>query len=181
VHASVHAELGRIVFAQLEPDEDVYRSIVQLVQREQMQTGLIMTITGALHTTKLSMPREPEGTDVPPGVFEMKGTAEASGHGYFGMTKETWISPLSQIEHLAGEPFLHVHMAVGIGGQAYVGHLIEGCRVRSLHKSSHFLVVIAETKGVDLYFRNSGEVTDAYPQGLPYYELGSTGGSHGSA
>lgn len=167
----VSTTLGRVVFAQLEPDEDVYRAIVQLVEQEQMEAGVILTITGALHTTRLSMPRGAESVAAAPGIFELEGTAEVSGHGYFGRTKETWVSPASGIEHLAGEPFLHVHLAASIAGQAYLGHLIDGCRVRSLHKSSHFLVVVAETEGVGLYFRNSGEVTDAYPQGLPYYEL----------
>jgi predicted DNA-binding protein with PD1-like motif len=171
MQTSASGKLGRTVFAQLEPDEDVYRAIVQLIQQEEMQAGLILTITGALRYTKLSMPLKMESVEGPPGTFEIEGTAEVSGQGYFGLTKETWISPTSQIEHRAGEPFLHVHMSVGIAGQAYVGHLIEGCRVRSLHRSSHFIVVIAEAEGVGLYFRNSGEVIEGYPQGLPYYEL----------
>lgn len=171
MHTTVGSKIGRVAFAQLEPDEDVYKAIVQLIQQEEMQAGLILTITGGLRYTRLSMPRKAESVELPPGVFEMEGSCEASGQGYFGMTKETWISPSSKIEHRAGEPFMHVHMSVSVAGQAYVGHLIEGCRVRSIHPKSHFIIVIAEAEGVGLYFRNSGEVREGYPQGLPYYEL----------
>jgi predicted DNA-binding protein with PD1-like motif len=169
---SVRAGIGRSVFAQLEPDEDVYRAIVQLIQQEEMRAGLILTITGALRYTRLSMPLGVEDVSAPPSVFEMEGTAEVSGQGYFGMTKEAWSSETSQIRHLAAEPFLHVHMSAGIAGRSYVGHLIDGCKVRSLHPKSHFVVVIAEAPEIELSFRNSGEAIDGYPEGVPYYDLG---------
>jgi predicted DNA-binding protein with PD1-like motif len=168
----LQARLGRIYFAQLSPGEDLYTAIKGIAVSENIHTGVILSITGALAKTKLSTPRKPEGISTPPGVIEFEGTAEATGTGYFGMTEETWESPASSISHIAGEPFLHVHLTVSVGGETHMGHLVEGCEVRSLHAKSHFALVLAETEGVDLRFRNAlDEATDAYPQGLPYYEL----------
>ena len=167
----VTGNLGRVVYAQLSPSEDVYKAIVELAQREKINNGLILTITGGLEHVRLSMPGKGESNDMPPGIFESEGPAEASGQGYLGRTESTWISQTSQIAHHAGEPFMHVHMGVSIGGVAYVGHLIEGCRVRSLHPKTHFIIVLGEITGVDLSFHNSGQTTEHYPNGLPFYEL----------
>ncbi|MHB8393794.1 MAG: PCC domain-containing protein [Candidatus Dormibacteria bacterium] len=167
----VTGKLERVVYAQLSPQEDVYRAIVELAAQERINNGLVLTITGGLEYIRLSMPGKGESNDMPPGIFESEGPAEATGQGYLGRTASTWISPRSQIAHHEGEAFMHVHMGVSIGGVAYVGHLIEGCKVRSLHPKSHFIVVLGEVKGVDLSFHNSGVVTENYPQGLPFYEL----------
>jgi predicted DNA-binding protein with PD1-like motif len=167
----VNARLGRIVFAQFEPDEDVYRGIVNLIVREKLKTGIILTITGGLHKVRLSVPTKKEATENSPGFMELEGTTEAQGNGYFGWTKETWFNERSQIRHNAGEPFLQCHMTVSNGGKTYMGHLIDGCKVRSLHPRSHFVAILGEAEGVELSFRASEETTEQYPHGIPYYDL----------
>jgi predicted DNA-binding protein with PD1-like motif len=171
--------MGRIVFAQFEPDEDIYRGLVNLIEKEKLKTGIILTITGGLHKVRLSAPTKPEATSSSPGFIELEGSTEAQGNGYFGWTKETWFNDRSQIRHNAGEPFLHCHMTVSNAGKTYMGHLIDGCKVRSLHPRSHFVAVICEAEGVELSFRCSEETTEQYPHGLPYYELQPEGAARG--
>jgi len=56
-------------------------------------------------------------------------------------------------------------------GKTYMGHLIKGCIVRSLHQKSHFTIVLARMEGVLLNFRVSRETTDRYPNGIPIHDL----------
>jgi hypothetical protein len=170
VQTSVVAKLGKIVYGQLGPGADVYRGIMELAAAEGIETGLILNITGGLTHTRLSGPTAAGDVFAPPGFVELEGLAEATGTGYIGRTEDTWTSEVSQIAHHEGEPFLHCHMVVNVAGETHCGHLIEGCKVRSLHPKSHFVVVLAEAHGVDLSFHR-GEPEGNYPNGLPYYEL----------
>jgi len=170
----VSATIGRVIYAHFEPDEDVYRGLVEVIQRERLHTGVILSITGAVRIGRLSLPRRPEATHESPGFVEFEGLSEVQGNGYFGYTQETWLNERSQIRHDAGEPFLHCHMSVSCGGETFMGHLIEGCKVRSLHPHSHFVAVLAETHGAQLTFHCSEEKTEQYPYGLPYYQLVDT-------
>jgi hypothetical protein len=52
-----------------------------------------------------------------------------------------------------------------------MGHLIEGCIVRSLHEQSHFTITLAKTEGATLNFSVSATVTEKYPTGIPIHEL----------
>jgi hypothetical protein len=52
-----------------------------------------------------------------------------------------------------------------------MGHLIEGCIVRSLHKQSHFTITLAKTEGATLNFNVTKTVTAKYPTGIPIHEL----------
>ncbi len=175
----VNAKMGRIVFAQFGPDEDVYRGLVDLIVREKLKTGIILTVTGGLNKVRLSMPRRPDAPAASPGFIELEGGTEAQGNGYFGWTKETWFNDLSQIRHNAGEPFLHCHMTVSNGGQTYMGHLIDGCKVRSLLPQSHFIAIVCEAEGVELTFHCSEETNEQYPNGMPYYKLIEAGPAAG--
>lgn len=165
-------KLGKTVYAQLRPGADLYRGIVAVVQQQDMKTGLILNITGTLTQTRLSGPGAQTRIDESPGYFELDGLAEVTGTGYFGRTVDTWKSKPSQVEHLKGDPFLHVHLVVNVRGETHCGHLIDGCKVRSLHEKSHFVVVLAEAEGVDLSLHREKESgLRSYPNGLPYYQL----------
>jgi predicted DNA-binding protein with PD1-like motif len=178
VNTVLSAQLGRLVWLHLDKDADVYASIVDAIKREQLRTGLILTVTGGLAQVRLSMPTKPSDSNADaPGVRTFPGPAEAQGSGYFGWTRNTYDNPTSGILHPAGDPFLHCHLAASSGGETHLGHLIEGCRVRSLHEKSHFVIILAEAVGVDLSFCCSDERTPAYPNGLPYYDLAATAGA----
>ena len=168
----VSGSLGRLYFAHLEPDEDLYEAIANVAKKYAIESGVILSVTGALSMTRLSTPTSVSDVRSPPGIIEKEGKSEVSGSGYFGMTKESWSSEVSGIDYRAGEPFIHVHLTASVGGTVYSGHLIEGCTVRSLHPSSHFVVVMAEVHGISLTY-HAGDVLPGYPNGVPYYRLTS--------
>jgi predicted DNA-binding protein with PD1-like motif len=171
MHSVVSAQLGRIVYAHLEPEEDVLLAIEEVIEREQLGTGIILAITGAVSRARLSLPVQKEAVSSSPGFIEFEGLSEVQGGGYFGRNVDSWSNDTSQITFVAGRPHIHCHMAVATAGTTYVGHLIEGCKVRSVYPQSHFVVVLAEAVGVDLTLHCSEETTEAYPKGIPYYTL----------
>jgi len=166
-----HARLGRVIYAQLSPGEDLYEAIKEVVRREKIKTGLVLSITGGLSKVRMSMPVKQESVESTPGLIELSGTAEASGHGLIGQTMDSWASPSSGIFNQAGEPYVHVHLTVTVAGKTYCGHLIEGCVVRSLVEKSHFTIALAEVEGAVLNFCVNRTTTAAYPSGIPYHEL----------
>jgi predicted DNA-binding protein with PD1-like motif len=171
MHSVVPANVGKVVFAHLEPQEDVLLGLIDVIEREQLQSGLIMTITGAVSEGRLSLPLRPEGVNESPGFVEFTGLSEVQGSGYFGWNADDWRNDKSQIRFDKGRPHIHCHMSVSNAGTSYVGHLIEGCKVRSVHPISHFVAVLAETPGVDLTLHCSEETTEQYPYGIPYYNV----------
>jgi predicted DNA-binding protein with PD1-like motif len=171
MHNVVAAQIGKVVFAHLEPNEDVLLALIEIIEREQLQTGLILTITGAVSKGRLSLPVRAEAVEDSPGFIEFEGLSEVQGSGYFGWNADNWHNDKSQIRFEKGRPHIHCHMAVSNAGKTYVGHLLEGCTVRSVHPRSHFAMVLAETPGVDLTLHCSEERTEQYPYGIPYYNL----------
>ena len=89
------------------------------------------------------MPVRPTAADSPPGVREWKDAImECSGVGIIGQTLETFDGGDSGVVHRAGEPYLHIHVTITVGGGTFMGHLIEGCIVRSLTRQSHFTIAL---------------------------------------
>jgi predicted DNA-binding protein with PD1-like motif len=174
VPLEVVGRLGRVAFTRLEPGADLYQEIVNTVKRNEMRTAVVLSLTGALEHTRLSMPVSAEGLDRLPRIFERAGTAEVHGTGVVGVSYDEWEAPAAGVHYPAGDPYLHVHVSVGIGGDSYCGHLIEGCRVRSMHSVSHFTMAIAEVEGVELGMRVEREGAPAdYTGGMGYHVLTS--------
>lgn len=168
--------IGRVGYLHLEPNEDVLHGINDGIETLGMSAGVVLAVTGALSVTRLSKAVDVEAkVEDPPGFVQMAGTAEVDGCGYFGRTQDSWSSDISQIRYEAGRPFVHVHMTAALADRTVGGHLIDGCRVRSVHPSSHFIVVIAEVNGVDLIYRRGDEELAGYPHGSPYYQLREIG------
>lgn len=172
VDVIAHAKTTDIIYAQLSQDGDLYNEIMEICRRENIKTGYVLNIVGGLKKARLSMPVQATDTNSQPGVMEFDGLMEAVGVGTIGQTLETYDSEgKSGIIYRKGEPNLHIHLTITVGGKTYMGHLIEGCIVRSLHKKSHFTIVIAKTEGALLNFTVSKETTAAYPKGLPIHDL----------
>src|ERR1700761_1103354 len=95
------AQLGEILYLHLDPDEDLYGAIEQAVKDRGWRSGLVLTITGALSRTELSLPVASGPVTDPPGHIQLDGTAEVTGTGYFGTTEESWSSPTSMIDYRA--------------------------------------------------------------------------------
>ncbi len=169
------SQLKEVYWAQLDPDGDVYDEIMQICTREKIESGLVLNIVGGLRKARLSMPVNATDVEAPPGVLELTGMMECSGFGTIGKNIDTYDSEgTSGIVYLAGTPNLHIHMTVTHAGKTYMGHLIRGCQVRSLHPKSHFTIMLARTEGAVLNFRVSKERTEKYPKGIPIHDLQPT-------
>jgi predicted DNA-binding protein with PD1-like motif len=166
------AQMGEVIWAQLDKDADLYEEILEICRRENIRSGIVLNIVGGLRKARLSMPISTTDAEAQPGVLELEGMMEAQGIGVIGHTVDTYDSSAkSGIVYRAGEPNLHVHMTITHAGKSYMGHLIEGCIVRSVHPRSHFTIVLAKTPGALLNFRVSEETTPAYPDGIPVHDL----------
>ena len=166
------SSLKEVIWAQLDPEGDVYDEIMEICRRENIVSGLVLNIVGGLRKARLSMPVSATDFEAPPGVFELTGMMECAGFGTIGRTVDTYDSEgTSGIVYEAGTPNLHIHMTVTHAGKSYMGHLIKGCQVRSLHKKSHFTIMLARTEGAILDFKVSKERTEKYPKGIPIHDL----------
>ncbi len=145
---------------------------MEICRRENIVSGLVLNIVGGLRKARLSMPINATDFEAQPGVLELTGMMECAGFGTIGRTIDTYDSEgTSGIVYKAGTPNLHIHMTVTHAGKSYMGHLIQGCQVRSLHKKSHFTIMLARTEGAVLDFRVSKERTEKYPKGIPIHDL----------
>ena len=166
------ARMGEVIWAQLAPDGDIYEEIMEICRRENIRSGVVLNIVGGLRRARLSMPISETNSEAPPGVLELEGMMEAQGIGTIGQTVDTYDSEgTSGILYEAGTPNLHIHLTVTHAGKTYMGHLIKGCIVRSLHPKSHFTIVLAKTEGALLNFKVSEERTEKYPKGIPIHDL----------
>jgi predicted DNA-binding protein with PD1-like motif len=161
--AELAGQFGRVIFTRLEPGADPYLEIVETCKRQRIRTGVILSMTGGFDRTRLSMPYPPPGLpEDTPRIVEREGVVEVQGTGVIGHTYDDWEARNAGAHWRAGDPYVHLHVAVswlvpeGAPGNTMVGHLIEGCRVFSLHPLSHFTMVIAEVTGVELGLRLDG-------------------------
>lgn len=166
------AKMGEVIWAQLDKDADLYDEIMEICRRENIRSGVVLNIVGGLRKARISMPIAATGADSLPGILELEGMMEAQGVGTIGVTVDTYDSEsTSGIVYKAGTPNLHIHMTVTHEGKSYMGHLINGCIVRSLHPKSHFTIVLAKTEGALLNFKVSKETTEKYVNGIPIHDL----------
>jgi len=172
VDVIAHAKVTDVIYAQLSHDGDLYNEVMEIARRENIKTGYVLNIVGGLKKARLSMPVAATTNESQPGVLELEGMMECSGLGTIGQTVGTFdAAGKSGIVYRAGEPNLHIHLTVTHAGKTYMGHLIEGCLVRSLHQKSHFTIVLAKTEGALLNFTVSKETTPKYPNGIPIHDL----------
>jgi predicted DNA-binding protein with PD1-like motif len=166
------AKLSEVIWAQLDADGDLYDEIMEIARRERIESGVVLSIVGGLRKARLSMPVKETDPEAPPGVLELSGMMECSGFGTIGRTIDTYDSEAtSGIYYEAGTPNLHIHVTVTQAGKTYMGHLIKGCQIRSVHPKSHFTIVLARTEGAVLNVRVSRETTAKYPKGIPIHDL----------
>ena len=166
------ATMKEVIWAQLDADGDLYEEIMEICRRENIETGVVLNIVGGLRKARLSLPVNATDFEAPPGVIELEGMMECSGVGIIGRTVDTYDSEkVTGIYYEKDTPNLHIHLTVTHAGRTYMGHLIKGCVVRSLHEKSHFTIVLARTEGALFNFGVSKEVTQTYPRGIPVHEL----------
>lgn len=169
----VTGKVSDVYIVQLNQGADLYESIHEAAIKYGIRTGLVLNIVGGLQKARLSSPLKP-GADVnaQPGTFEVEGTMESSGFGFIGYNYDTFdASEASGIVDKAGEPNIHVHLTVSQGESVHMGHLIDGCIVRSLTERSHFTIMLAKIEGAELTMRLSEETFENYPDGVPCHHL----------
>jgi len=172
VDVVARAKIVDVIYAQLSRDEDLHDAILEICRREKIETGVVLNIVGGLKKARLSMPIRETAADAPPGIREWSNAImECCGFGIIGQTLETFDGGESGVVHKAGEPYLHVHLCITVAGETFMGHLIEGCIVRSLDEKSHFTIVLAKTEGALLNCKLSHLRTEKYPMGVPVHEL----------
>jgi predicted DNA-binding protein with PD1-like motif len=173
VDVIARARVTDIVYAQLSQDADLYNEVMEICRRENITTGFVINIVGGLRKARLSMPLKADLNDAPPGVREWEGgLIERQAIGIIGQTIASYDSErISGIVNRAGEPYLHIHATITVFGETFMGHLIEGCIVRSLDKQSHFTITLAKTEGSTLNFGVTKTTTAKYPTGIPIHEL----------
>ena len=167
----VKGRLADLIYARFDPGEDLLSGIQSICKDHGIQTGVVISITGAL--VKARLQRYPE-KEIPGGssgeVVDIPGPLEATGAGIIG---ETYAPSLGQKpfnttgRYVHGEPYVHIHLVVTSARETVCGHLMEGCPVRSRNPNfTHFTIVIARTEGVQLRM-----VTDEKGFGRPYHDL----------
>src|SRR5690606_13597852 len=86
------ARMDEVIWAQLEPDADLYLEIMEICRRENITSGVVLNIVGGLRKARLSMPVNATDYEAPPGVLELTGMMECSGFGTIGRTIDTYDS-----------------------------------------------------------------------------------------
>jgi len=142
--------IGDIFMVRLEPNEDILKALQRVAKEADIETGLIVSITGGLTKARVQrMDKVGRPEDVKVNVIDVEGPMGITGSGIIGQVKET-SQRLKGRGYNAGDPYIHAHITLTNAETTICGHLMEGCLVRSLHPISHFIVVIAKLDKMQL-------------------------------
>ncbi|MGE3066672.1 MAG: PPC domain-containing DNA-binding protein [Hyphomicrobiaceae bacterium] len=172
----VVGKVESIVFSRLKPSADLYHEIKRICDENDIQAGVIMSITGALERAKLQLLSTELSKDGHPVVVDFEGPFECSGHGIIGRFRQSNSGGIFA-KDLANSPYLHVHLTITVGAhdgtKTVCGHLVEGCTVLSPHHVSHFTIAIAKVSGVRLELvSDKSFVTPGFAEGHRFHSLG---------
>lgn len=148
----VSGTISRVVYARLEPGADLLASIQDVIRAENIRTGLILDLTGGLQKARLQHNMELGDPNTKVSVVEIPGPMEASGSGIIGRS----LGNGGVGNYRDGEPYIHCHITINSAVQTFMGHLMEGCTIRSPHNVSHFTIVLGEVAGVELDMVSGG-------------------------
>ena len=149
---TVSGRLNEIIFARFDPGEDLRQGLMAVIKEKNIQSGVVLSITGALTRATLEHFYELGDACVPIGIIEVPGPLEVSGHGLIGEVEAPAFgdAPFGVgDDFIHGEPYLHVHLTVTSAKETICGHLLNGTPVRERPGSSqsHFTVVIGQIEG----------------------------------
>ena len=144
---------GRAIVAHLDPGADLLDSILTIVRDQNIRTGVVSSITGAISRATLqhfSSNQDSAANLID--VMDIEGPLECSGHGIIGVVNapEMGSTPFGVGRYVHGTPYVHVHLTVTSHKETICGHLMPGCLVWSKHPISHFTIMLAEITGVNL-------------------------------
>ena len=148
---TISGRLSDIILAHFKPHEDLRKGLMEVIKKEDIKSGVVLSITGALenatlqHASAVGPP-----TTVPFELINVPGPLEVSGHGIIGLVEApTFGNKVFGLgdDFINGEPYIHVHLTVTSATQTICGHLMDGCLVRSIHASSHFTIILGRIEG----------------------------------
>ncbi len=148
-----HGALSRVVAFRLGPGTDLLKALIEIVQQENIESGLVLSGAGSLSQVTLRNVR----------LFPENFPIQDRNRIY--TPKKEPLELLSLTGNIArrdGEVSIHGHITISSGlddGLAYGGHLIEGCTV-----FTYCEVAIAELTGLRMKRQ-----TDAETQGPELY------------
>ncbi len=130
-------ELGRVLAARLAPGCDLLKSLQEIAERENLQSGVVLSGVASLRQVTLRNVR------LFPDEFPI-----ADRQRIYTPKKEPLelLSLSGNISRRDGEVHIHCHITVSSGlddGRTYGGHLIEGCVILSTGE-----VIVAEITGI---------------------------------
>ena len=151
---SLVGDVERVIVAHLEVGEDLLEAIETIARDNDIRSGVVLSITGALARARLQHFKEGAIE-----VVEVEGPLEASGHGIIGKVRApqygTTTIGVAPLVH--DGPYVHVHMTVSSESETICGHLMPGSPVWARHAVSHFTIMVARFSGVALYMAASGD------------------------
>ena len=150
--SEIVSRFGRTIVTQLDQNADLLLVIRDVVNRHNIRAGVVHSITGSLTHAVLQKFVEGQKTI---GLLKLEGDMEISGHGIVGRVHapETGKQPFGVGRYVDGDAYVHVHLTITTPSQTVCGHLMEGCRIRSVHPISHFTIMISEIEDVALLMR----------------------------
>ena len=151
--STISGKLGEIIFARLDPKEDLRQGLLRVIKEQDIKSGVILSITGALEKARVHRFLEVGLPTVQVGIHDVPGPMEASGHGIIGRfgAPDFDEAPVLFGEAMGhGEPYLHVHLTLASAKETVCGHLLDGTIIRSNYPTSHFTVIIARIEGAML-------------------------------
>ena len=160
------ARIGNIYLVQLEPDADLLLSIREAIRENNIETGVILDITGGLTRARVQKFKEVGPPLLGVHIVDIPGPMEVSGHGIIGLTRGSG----GPAGHKDGQPYVHCHITMTSGEQTLCGHLMEGSYVRSRPGKSHFTIVLAAFEGARLTLVVPPKAADG-PAANVYHEL----------
>ena len=148
--ATVFGKISEIIFACFEPKEDLRQGLLRVIKENDIKSGVVLSITGALENARIHRFKEVGSPTIQVELVEVPGPLDASGHGIIGQVEapEFGDKLFAFGEHIIdGEPYLHVHITVTSAKETVCGHLLDGTVVRSNFPKSHFTVAIGRIEG----------------------------------
>ncbi|WP_238015702.1 PPC domain-containing DNA-binding protein [Dactylosporangium sp. AC04546] len=158
---------GAPIVARLDPQADVLQAIRAVAKANDITSGVVFSIVGALDRAVLQTFEEGASKSR---AVEIEGPVEAHGGGIIGVVDAPLRGgvpfgrggptrgdlPEGYGGYVHGESYVHLHMTVTVGDRTVSGHVMPGCIVRSHHPISHITVVIAPIVGVMLKHTTDG-------------------------
>jgi predicted DNA-binding protein with PD1-like motif len=170
-------KIAEVIYARLEPGEDLLLALWDICKENDVQTGLLLDATGAMDKVLVqrwpSVDSTTQKAHSQPDIdfVEIPGPAEITAQGIIGLgaipdqsvprpeilaksVGQTGFGPFGFEGD--GTPYIHVHITVTNGSETVCGHLMEGSPIHGAMDwgaggaPSHFTVVIGKVTGVVL-------------------------------